>query len=134
MAYYPDLSPYTYGGETPGLINIGWLAFDKPFPKGTVDAKILAKIGKLCKAPANLMRGSHTCPWCFPPGLSLYPMIKEDYLGDGQLRMLGNGEIHVSAGGIYWIYAAPTLIYHYILRHPYLPPKEFLDAVERLIE
>jgi hypothetical protein len=50
------------------------------------------------------------------------------------MRQLGNGEIHVSAGGIYWTYSAPTLIYHYILRHQYLPPKEFLDAVDRLID
>jgi len=73
------------------------------------------------------MRGFHPCPWC-------EAWVQEDFLGDGQARHLGNGEIHVSAGGIYWTYAAPTLIYHYILRHEYRPPDEFLQAVERLID
>ena len=135
MAYYPDLSPYTYTDGQAGLVNVGWLARDKPFPKGIVNPGIVTKIGDLCKTPTNLMRGFHTCPWCEEPQgkFRLPTPTEEDYLEDGQLRMLGNGEIHVAAGGIYWTYAAPTLIYHYILRHQYLPPKEFLDAVERLI-
>jgi hypothetical protein len=128
MAYYPDLSPYTYSGVVPGLINIGWLGGGKPFLKGLVERRTLAKIGRLCGSPSNLTRGFHVCPWCDERP------TKEDFLGDGQLRMLGNGEIHVSAGGIHWVYSAPTLIYHYIVRHRYLPPKEFLDAVELLIE
>ncbi|MCX7805518.1 MAG: hypothetical protein N3A38_10060 [Planctomycetota bacterium] len=27
------------------------------------------------------------------------------------------------------IYAAPTLIYHYVVAHKYRPPQEFIDAV-----
>jgi hypothetical protein len=44
---------------------------------------------------------------------------------------LGNGEIRVpSENGI--VYAAPTLICHYIDRHRYCPPNEFLMAVSKL--
>jgi hypothetical protein len=61
--------------------------------------------------------------------------VREDVLGDGVERLLGTAEIHVSGGGIYWMmYAAPTLIYHYILRHDYLSPQEFLDAVDRFAD
>lgn len=43
--------------------------------------------------------------------------------------LLGSGEIRVfnSAGDVF---AAPNLIYHYILQHHYRPPDEFLRAVE----
>jgi len=126
MAYFPDLSPYEYSSGRPGLINVGWLCRSKPFPKGAVGPRILAKIGELCASPSHLTRGFHLCPWCETEA-------EEDYRGDGQFLHLGNGEIHVSAGGIYWAYAAPTLIYHYILVHQYLPPREFLDAVQRII-
>jgi hypothetical protein len=128
MSYYPDLSPYVYSGAHPELINIGWLGTERPFPKGIVEPGLLATIGKLCRSPSNLTRGYHKCPWC-----DGYP-VREAYLGDGRPMPMGNGEIHVSAGGIYWTYSAPTLIYHYILRHQYLPPKEFLDAVDRLVD
>jgi len=39
-----------------------------------------------------------------------------------------NGEIRVSHGGI--PFAAPVLIVRYIEEHRYLPPAEFLKAVE----
>jgi hypothetical protein len=127
MAYFPDLSAYEFFSGRAGLINIGRLSRSEPFPKGAVEPRILAKVGQLCGSPFHLTRGFHLCPWC-------ETWVQEDYLGDGRLRHLGNGEIHVSAGAFHWTYAAPTLIYHYILRHNYLPPREFLDAVEQLIE
>jgi hypothetical protein len=127
--YYPDLSTYVYMGAHPGWINIGWLAIGKPYNKGVVPPATLAKIGELCTRPSNRTRGAHDCPWC--PGVH----VREDVLGDGVERLLGTAEIHVSGGGIYWMYVAPTLmIYHYILRHGYLPPREFLDAVERFAD
>jgi hypothetical protein len=95
MSYFPDLSPYVYFDGFAGYVNIGWLEFTKLFPKGSVHPKILAEIGRLCESPSNLTRGFHFCPLCSG-------RVQEAYLGDGQIRLLGNGEIHVSAGGIYW--------------------------------
>jgi hypothetical protein len=44
---------------------------------------------------------------------------------------VGNGEIRVSGkDGI--VYAAPTLVCHYIQAHGYFPPEEFIEAVRRL--
>ncbi|MEW6206883.1 MAG: hypothetical protein AB1631_00845 [Acidobacteriota bacterium] len=40
--------------------------------------------------------------------------------GSGEIRVRGRGRIR---------YAAPTLIYHYIETHRYLPPQEFIEAV-----
>ena len=43
---------------------------------------------------------------------------------------LGNGEIRVT-GEDGTVYAAPTMIAHYVAEHHYLPPQEFVDAVLR---
>jgi len=51
---------------------------------------------------------------------------------DGKEIYLGNGSIEVSASEEGVVYHAPTLIYHYIVDHQYLPPQEFIDAVLRL--
>jgi hypothetical protein len=126
MPYYPDLSPYVFRLNCPGLINIGWLDLNRAFTKGFVEPTITAEIGRLCSRPVNLTRGYQVCCGQMP--------VMEAYLGDGVPRSLGNGEIHVSGGSIYWEYAAPTLIYHYITRHEYLPPQEFLDAVKSTIK
>jgi hypothetical protein len=51
--------------------------------------------------------------------------------GDGQTLALGDAEIRVGGeNGI--VYAAPTLICHYIHEHGYRPPDEFLAAVGKL--
>jgi hypothetical protein len=46
---------------------------------------------------------------------------------DHQKIDLGNGEIRVIGASA--IYAAPTLIYHYVVAHSYQPPEEFIEAV-----
>ncbi len=40
-----------------------------------------------------------------------------------------NGEIRVTDEGV--TFAAPVLIVHYIEEHGYLPPAQFLDAIEK---
>lgn len=40
---------------------------------------------------------------------------------------LGQAEIRVAGGDL--IYAAPTLIYHYVEAHDYRPPVEFIERV-----
>ena len=46
--------------------------------------------------------------------------------GDEELR-LGSAEIRVF-GREEGTYAAPDLIYHYVVDHHYLPPEEFIKA------
>ena len=40
---------------------------------------------------------------------------------------IGDGEICVT--GKVAVYAAPTLIYHYVVEHQYRPPDEFINTV-----
>ena len=48
---------------------------------------------------------------------------------EGQRKLLGMSQIRIpSSSGLIW--AAPSLIYHYIVAHSYLPPQAYLDAVE----
>jgi hypothetical protein len=50
-------------------------------------------------------------------------MFFRSLLGDAEIRVPGRGGK---------VYAAPTLICHYIDKHRYCPPQDFLDAVTGL--
>ena len=47
------------------------------------------------------------------------------------MNTLGSAEIRVLGGGGK-VYAAPNLIYHYVAKHKYRPPEEFIEAVMRV--
>jgi hypothetical protein len=134
MAYFPDLSPYAYGSYShPGVVHIGWLDNIHPFPKGKVSDHLLEKMRKLAKKPTELYRGVHVCELCCTPA-GLYPAPK-DWTDEHRLAWWewskprsSNGEIRITAGSV--TFAAPVLITHYIKEHGYLPPPEFLKALE----
>lgn len=42
---------------------------------------------------------------------------------------LGHGEIWLPSITKEIIYASPTLMYHYIEKHHYLPPQDYIDSV-----
>jgi hypothetical protein len=136
MAYFPDLSPYSYGHQShPGVVHVGWLDNVHPYPKGEVDARLIQKIKLLASKPVELYRGTHTCELCIePPGLVKTYTHKGIVIGSNcswarwVAERSSNGEIRVSRGGI--IFAAPVLIVHNIEIHGYLPPEQFLQAVE----
>ena len=124
MTYFMDLSPYEYSkGLNPssaGLWNIGWLDAKVTYPKGAVDTELTAKLLALCKRPVYQYRGWHHCHFC-----SEYPVRLMDF--DGEF-CFGDGEIRVP-GKQGKVYAAPNLIYHYVVAHEYRPPDEFLEAL-----
>jgi len=113
MAYFPDLSPYTYfdsKGELPNTVNIGWLERGHPFPTGPTGKQFRDKLGLLCAMPVNQTRGIFSCPFCKgrdKPGSSC------------EMRVAGEGKA----------YAAPSLVHHYVEAHDYRPPDEFIAAV-----
>ncbi len=122
MPYFEDLSKYVYTEKSgAGLVNIGWLDSIHPFNTGEVDPEIALRIADLCRNPVNRMRGYHKCEMC-----SEYP-VRESTGNKEEAITLGDAEIHIP--GQNKVYACPTLIYHYIVRHKYKPPEEFLDAV-----
>ncbi|MCG8407087.1 MAG: hypothetical protein MI923_17970 [Phycisphaerales bacterium] len=131
--YFEDLTLYSYSEihSGPNIYNIGWLDAKHSFPTGVVSEDILNKILKMCLKRVVGARGFHQCNICKnPPSgpevpLGSFPVMTEQgelFLGSAEIRVLGEeGKI----------YAAPNLIYHYIKGHDYLPPQEFLDAVEQ---
>lgn len=123
MAYYEDLSPYTYSRHDQEMVNVGWLDREHEYSRGDVDTDTLTKLLSLADRERNVMRGVQDCQFCHEES----PMLVEDV--SSKLRTyLGTGEIRVE-DDIGRIYAAPTLIYHYISAHNYRPPEEFLKAV-----
>jgi hypothetical protein len=139
MAYFPDLSPYAYGREAhPGVVHVGWLAGTHPYPKGPVQTRLIEKMKLLVKEPVELYRGKHVCDLCIAP-----PDLEKTFTSNGividsncswarwvALRS-SNGEMRVRYGNV--TFAAPVLIVHYIEEHGYLPPADFLKAIEETV-
>ncbi len=140
VAYFADLTPYEYahldhdivGHEWGKLdyrpryerLNVGWLDASRPFNRGPVPEwfadTLLDVVGH---PPVNEMRGLHNCEFC-PPGVDT---IADPRPGRSWLAYY---EIRVPAGpGV--MFAAPALIWHYVTAHDYLPPAEFVEAVQR---
>lgn len=127
MAYFPDLSPYAYRGIShPGVVHVGWLDRIHPFPKGSVENRLIEKMKLLAEKPVELTRGKHICELCFKP-----PDFVVDFRDKWVAQRSSNGEIRVVYGGV--TFAAPLLIVHYIEEHYYLPPAQFLKAIEEAL-
>jgi hypothetical protein len=112
MAFFEDLTSYTYchpEEDPPGTVNIGWLDRDHPFPTGPTTEEFRAKLARLCQLRVKQMRGFHPCYFC------------------GWLGPVSFSEMRVAAGGR--VYAAPSLVHHYVAAHDYRPPDEFIAAV-----
>lgn len=132
--YYPDLSPYEYNPlvkDCSSALNVGWLDASEVFTSGFVPAKFLERLADLVENPINLTRGSHPCDFCLTELRSRSVGEVDGRLVIQELReldALGGGEIFVrDRGGV--CYFAPTLIRHYVERHDYRPPNEFVEAV-----
>jgi hypothetical protein len=123
MAYFEDLSDYVYapGFVRPGTKAVGWLARGNAFPTTAPDEEVLDLLWLYCSISVVDTRGGHDCEFC--PGCYAYYAER-----NGQRLFLGTAEIRVfSQDGR--VYAAPTLIYHYVAAHHYKPPDEFLEAL-----
>jgi hypothetical protein len=113
MAFFEDLTPYTYHNperELPNTVNIGWLDRKHPFPTGATSEEFRAKLGRLCQRRFKQMRGFHPCSFCKGRGRPA---------SSSEMRVSGNGKV----------YAAPSLVHHYVVTHDYRPPDEFIAAV-----
>ena len=110
MAVFEDLTPYTYWEDLPGTVNIGWLDPARPFPVGPTDEVFRTKLGMLCERPVKQTRGRYLCHLCSGEGRPG---------GSYEIRVTGNGRV----------YAAPSLVHHYVVAHDYRPPDEFVRAV-----
>ncbi|AVT33142.1 hypothetical protein C6361_31005 [Plantactinospora sp. BC1] len=141
MAYFEDLSAYRYSDVDiiemdwgwlefrPGYerINVGWLDASHKFDEGPTPNWFVNTLLDIIEAPRiNTMRGFHRCPFC--PDRSEGSMLSVDHPNGGLL--LGHTEIRVPSGpGV--MFAAPSLIWHYVTAHSYRPPTEFIEAVQQ---
>jgi hypothetical protein len=125
MTYFPDLSPYEYRpGDAVPAKNVGWLDDAHAFPTGVLGEETLDRLWTACTVSINQSRGIHECELCPPGDARMYPAVERH----GTRLLLGSSEIRVfGADGT--LYAAPTLIYHYVTVHQYMPPMELLDAL-----
>jgi hypothetical protein len=113
MAYFADLTPYTYfhpEEEQPNTVNIGWLDRSQRFPTGPTGEEFRTKLGLLCQLRVKQTRGFHPCYFC-----------------KGRNRPHSSSEMRVAGEGR--VYAAPSLVQHYVTAHDYKPPDEFIAAV-----
>jgi hypothetical protein len=124
MSYYKDLSEYRYHGDfhRPGTKNVGWLGPAYRFETSEPTEGLLDKLWSYCAVSIAQMRGLHACEFC-PDGKFCLASR------NNQTLLLGSAEIRVfsNAGAIY---AAPNLIYHYVLAHHYSPPEVFVAALQ----
>jgi hypothetical protein len=124
MTYFLENSLYNYlpsqaqADSNNRLYNVGWLDGAVPFIVGKTSDLFRTKLRRLCTERVVLKcKGVHTCQLCAKQG-------KRD--------VVGNGEIRVADSRQDLTYACPQMIAHYVEAHGYLPPTDFIRAVERL--
>jgi len=144
VAYYADLTPYSYWGtDSPSyspsrdepwpdlpVVNVGWLDAEHPFRAGVLPDGLLARLEDLARVRVLQTRGCHYCELCIRDlGGSSY--IRDLDAADRDQLMdelpCESAELRVKGSGV--VYAVPQLALHYIAAHGYLPPPEFCEAV-----
>jgi hypothetical protein len=127
-----DLAPYSNAPDKAiGLIPlaVGWLTAAQPFPTGPVPPEFVKKLRAFCQTsytilPPKRAKRDGRCPLdksCPRQLLTLTDGDATIYLDNAEIRVIGDDDI----------FAAPTLIYHYVTAHQYKPPDEFVTAVLR---
>lgn len=123
MTFIADLRPCSYLSDSARVLAVGWLSGDAAVARGDVDDSLFAKLMKLLVEPWQplAIAGYHDCEFCRFSGSS---------------KRLTHGGITVEYGatnlfvpGEDVVYAAPSMIVHYIDSHGYAPPSVFRDAV-----
>lgn len=121
MTHFEDLSRYEYWDGPVVARNVGWLERARAFPVAEPRAGFLDALWEHCWILVMPTRGLHECDLCPSPSVT--------YVRHGTRLLLGSGEIRVFDGRGD-VFAAPNLIYHYVLEHRYRPPEDFVRAVE----
>jgi hypothetical protein len=123
MTIFSDLTGYTYLPEfaRPGTKNIGWLGKATGFELASHPDNVLELVWDACGISIAQTRGFHLCPFCEKFSANRAQRRSQSLLlGTSEIRIFSKADD---------IYAAPTLIYHYMAVHNYCPPKEFMTAL-----
>jgi len=122
--YFQDLSTYCYAVDAPlnDVKMVGWLAAHHAYTTGDVTVDLIKKLTQLSFVNSvRPMRGYHYCEFCDEEEITVE--------WNGRKMRLGMSEIWVPSPGYTVIYAAPELIVHYIQKHNYRPPAQFISSV-----
>jgi len=120
--YYPDFTVDDKWYLT--ALMVGWLDPDHDYPRGEVTEDFLDQLFEFCGRPQIMTMGYHRCGFSSCKGASSgLPTIARN----GQEIAVGYSEFYVEDDGI--LFCAPSLIYHYVHEHRYLPPARFINAV-----
>jgi hypothetical protein len=110
------------------IVKVGWLGYDNNFPTGKAPNDCFQRLLYIARNHRkNVTLGSHICEQCYPHSRGIY-----DHNYQGEFEYFGNGEIWVRDDVKNVMYVAPTMIVHYMAKHAYLPPREFIEAVMRM--
>lgn len=115
--YFEDLSPRQlsrFKDYTKNYVCIGWLDSKNDFPKGDVPKEVIDKIKNM--EPYIRTKGWHSCEFCTEAD------DKRNSRSSTEFKVEGNGKT----------YCFPQMLVHYITKHNYKPPQEFIDAVLEL--
>jgi hypothetical protein len=120
-----DLDPYLGcpADASIGLepLAVGWLERREPFATGPVPDAFPEALLSFCADRHVVCATPNTlpCPLC---GQRPEPISRGDdtaHMGNAEIRVLGEEDV----------FAAPTMIYHYVTTHNYQPPPVFIEAV-----
>lgn len=124
-----DLEPYNGCDDNQILhltpLAVGWLSRAHSFTTGVVPTDVIVRLLQFCLDPYLVCRTPVARPCQLDHACGLVPAVT---LPDGEARF-GDGEIRVI--GADDVFAAPSLIHHYVTVHHYLPPAEFVKALRR---
>ena len=124
--FFEDLSDYQYDlrAACSGVKNVGWLGEGHAFKQGQVSQSFFEKLKlTILRESVNQYRGRHYCELC---------LAEEIWIeSDNKRKCLGSAEVWIPCAKSDLIYAAPNFVLHYIEVHNYLPPVQFVEAVER---
>jgi len=106
---------------------IGWLDAKHDYNRGSNNAETMGKLLRLIvdrksgfDLHVNVIRGIHPCNFC-GDDISVVD-------SSGKRAFLGMSELWIP-NGKKW-YAMPSLIWHYMNDHSYIPPDELTNAIE----
>ena len=129
MTYYPDLATkgFIVAGEQ--VRSVGWLDSTHSFSVGVCPTGLVEQLERHISMAwlPRVSCGFHECSFCHP-GSDL-PPVQRPRATAGQRITAGTQLVLIPGNG--FLYSAPDLITHYIRQHGYLPPQEFVDAVNR---
>jgi len=137
--YFDELAPYGMLAEFAPAMRVravGWLQRGSRYRQGSVDSQVLSRLFEFVETEWTGPRvgsfGYHACDLCpnAPQKTGTLVIWQEPGpLATSKPRSttVGGAELYVPGNGC--VYAAPSMILHYILAHGYCPPAEFTEAL-----